>query len=155
VPTGAPDAFGLGYEELDERGRPVPGTFRDIESFDHLSVTVCLPLTSGNKPVTERWELVNVAGEDHNFHVHQTRFRVLRANAPAGDAYGMMDNVPVLHGGPGCDGSVASFRRGACVTAPVHVEIPFAEIGDFVYHCHILEHEDGGMMAHIRVVAHH
>jgi FtsP/CotA-like multicopper oxidase with cupredoxin domain len=40
------------------------------------------------------------------------------------------------------------------VTAPVHVEIPFAEIGDFVYHCHILEHEDGGMMAHIRVVAH-
>jgi FtsP/CotA-like multicopper oxidase with cupredoxin domain len=24
-----------------------------------------------------------------------------------------------------------------------------------VYHCHILEHEDGGMMAHIRVVAHH
>jgi len=23
-----------------------------------------------------------------------------------------------------------------------------------VYHCHILEHEDGGMMAHIRVVAH-
>jgi FtsP/CotA-like multicopper oxidase with cupredoxin domain len=66
-----------------------------------------------------------------------------------------MDNVPVLHGGPGCDGSIASFKRGACTVAPVHVEIPFSEIGDFVYHCHILEHEDGGMMAHIRVVAHH
>ena len=24
--------------------------------------------------------------------------------------------------------------------------------GDFVYHCHILEHEDGGMMATIRVL---
>jgi L-ascorbate oxidase len=154
VPTGNPDAFGLGYEELDEKGKPVPGTFKDIEPFDHLSITVCLPLASGNKPVTERWELVNVAGEDHNFHVHQTRFRVLPANAPAGDAFGMMDNVPVPHGSPGCDGSIDSFRRGACVTAPVHVEIPFAEIGDFVYHCHILEHEDGGMMAHIRVVAH-
>ena len=154
VPTGAPDAFGLGYEELDEKGRPVPGTFKDIAPFDHLSVTVCLPLASGNKPVTERWELVNVAGEDHNFHIHQTRFRVLPANAPAGDAYGVMDNVPVLHGGPGCDGSITSFRRGACVASTVHVEIPFAEIGDFVYHCHILEHEDGGMMAHIRVVAH-
>jgi hypothetical protein len=154
VPTGTSDGFGLGYEELDERGRAVPGTFKDIASFDHLSVTVCLPLASGNRPVTERWELVNVAGEDHNFHIHQTRFRVLPANAPAGDAYGMMDNVPVLHGSPGCDGSIDSFRRGACVPAPVHVEIPFAEIGDFVYHCHILEHEDGGMMAHIRVVAH-
>jgi L-ascorbate oxidase len=155
VPTGAPDAFGLGYEELDEKGRGVPGTFKDIEPFDHLSVTVCLPLAAGNRPVTERWELVNVAGEDHNFHIHQTRFRVLPANAPAGDASGVMDNVPVLHGGPGCDGSIASFRRGACVVSPVRVEIPFAEIGDFVYHCHILEHEDGGMMAHIRVVAHH
>ena len=25
-------------------------------------------------------------------------------------------------------------------------------VGDFVYHCHILEHEDGGMMATIRVL---
>jgi hypothetical protein len=154
VPTGSPDAFGLGYEELDEKGRSVPGTFKDIESFDHLSVTVCLPLASGNRPVTERWELMNVAGEDHNFHIHQTRFRVLPANAPAGDANGLMDNVPVPHGGPGCDGSIDSYRRGACAATPIHVEIPFAEIGDFVYHCHILEHEDGGMMAHIRVVAH-
>jgi FtsP/CotA-like multicopper oxidase with cupredoxin domain len=26
-----------------------------------------------------------------------------------------------------------------------------AVVGDFVYHCHILDHEDGGMMAIIRV----
>ena len=155
VPTGQPDGFGLGYEELDEQGRPVAGTFKDIEPFNHLDVTVCLPLAAGNRPVTERWELVNVAGEDHNFHMHQTRFRVLPTNAPKGDASGVMDNVPVLHGSPGCDGSIASFKRGACTVDPVHVEIPFSEIGDFVYHCHILEHEDGGMMAHIRVVAHH
>jgi L-ascorbate oxidase len=154
VPTGNPDAFGLGYEELDEHGRPVSGTFRDIEPFDHLTISICLPLAAGNRPVTERWELVNVAGEDHNFHVHQTRFRVLRANAPQGDGGGLMDNVPVYHGSPECDGSIATWKSGACKVAAVHVEIPFAEIGDFVYHCHILEHEDGGMMAHIRVVAH-
>jgi L-ascorbate oxidase len=34
------------------------------------------------------------------------------------------------------------------------VRIPFAEVGDFVYHCHIGEHQDGGIiMAHIRVIA--
>ena len=33
------------------------------------------------------------------------------------------------------------------------VDIPFSQLGDFVFHCHILEHEDGGMMAKIRVVA--
>ena len=155
LPTGEPDAFGMGYEELDQRGRPVPGTFRDIAPFDHTSVTVCLPLAAGNQPVTERWELVNVAGEDHNFHIHQTRFQVIPEHAPAGDAGGIMDNVPLLHGSPECDGSVAAWRNGACKVNPVRVEIPFAEIGDFVYHCHILEHEDGGMMAHIRVVASH
>jgi multicopper oxidase len=26
------------------------------------------------------------------------------------------------------------------------------DIGDFVYHCHIAEHEDDGMMAIVRVV---
>jgi len=153
TPADLPDGFGLGYEELDEKGAVVPGTFKDIEAFDHLSITVCLPLAAGNKPVTERWELVNVAGEDHNFHIHQTRFKVLAKNAPEGDAGLLMDNVPVLHGSEGCDGSVASWRHGACKINPVRVEIPFSEIGDFVYHCHILEHEDGGMMAHIRVVA--
>ena len=154
VPTGQPDAFGLGYEELDEHGKRVPGTFKDVEPFDHLSISVCLPLADDNKPVTERWELVNIAAEDHNFHIHQTRFKVLPRNAPAGDGGGLMDNVPLLNGGPGCDGSVATWRSGGCKVLPVRVEIPFAEIGDFVYHCHILEHEDGGMMAHIRVVAH-
>jgi hypothetical protein len=154
VPAGNPDGFGLGYEELDQHGKPVPGSFKDIEPFDHLTISVCLPLAAGNRPVTERWELVNVAGEDHNFHVHQTRFRVLPTNAPRGDGGGLMDNVPVYHGSPECDGSIATWKSGACKVASVQVEIPFAEIGDFVYHCHILEHEDGGMMAHIRVVPH-
>jgi FtsP/CotA-like multicopper oxidase with cupredoxin domain len=34
----------------------------------------------------------------------------------------------------------------------VIVRIPFAILGDFVYHCHILGHEDSGMMAKISVV---
>jgi len=35
----------------------------------------------------------------------------------------------------------------------VVVKIPFAEVGDFIYHCHIGDHQDGGMMAHIKVIA--
>jgi L-ascorbate oxidase len=64
----------------------------------------------------------------------------------------LMDNIPVLHGSDPCDGSIATWRSGACQVKSVFVSIPFSEVGDFVYHCHILEHEDGGMMAHIRVV---
>jgi L-ascorbate oxidase len=154
VPADDPDAFGLGYEEIDEHGQPVSGTFQDIHEFNHLELDVCLPLAQQNRPVTEQWELVNVSSEDHNFHIHQTRFKVIAAADPnSGDTGVVMDNVPVLHGSDGCDGTVASWRSGACKVQPVKVALPFSQIGDFVYHCHILEHQDGGMMAHIRVVA--
>jgi FtsP/CotA-like multicopper oxidase with cupredoxin domain len=33
----------------------------------------------------------------------------------------------------------------------VRMDFRGAVVGDFVYHCHILDHEDGGMMAIIRV----
>ena len=38
------------------------------------------------------------------------------------------------------------------LTNPEVFNIPFSQLGEFVYHCHILEHEDGGMMARIVVV---
>jgi FtsP/CotA-like multicopper oxidase with cupredoxin domain len=34
---------------------------------------------------------------------------------------------------------------------PVQLEMPFKFAGDFVYHCHILSHEDAGMMNKIRI----
>jgi len=45
---------------------------------------------------------------------------------------------------------IADCRAGSCKTTPVVVEIPFAIVGDFVYHYHILEHEDGRMTARMR-----
>jgi len=158
APTDDPDAFGLGYEELDEHDVPVPGTFMDVKAFDPMRPTVCLPLGLGNTPVTERWELVNLAGEDHNFHMHQVRFRVVssaeidQTNVPSQIfAKGiLMDSVPLIHADGTCT-SVADWRNGACKAHPTIVDIPFAIAGDFVYHCHILEHQDGGMMARIRV----
>ena len=153
VPPWATDQFGLGYEEVDANDNPVPGTYQEISPYDPNSVNVCLPLASGNQPVTEEWELVNVAGELHNFHMHQTKFYVEIANAPEGDGGALMDNVPLPTGGKNCDGSVALWRLGTCKVPIVRVKIPFAQVGDFVYHCHIGEHQDGGMMAHIRVIA--
>jgi hypothetical protein len=161
---GNPSAHthGLGYREV-QANEPLgaPGDVV-VSPFDHAAdPTVCVSLTPGNRPVSEVWELVNIAGEDHNFHVHQTRFEVLRAESFAGGsvtpeqlegARVLHDNVPVPRGGPGCDGTVAAWRSGACVPSRVIVRIPFAILGDFVYHCHILGHEDSGMMAKVSVV---
>ena len=154
---GSSVAFGLGYEELDENGQPVPGTFLDIEPFDQDRPTVCVPLGAGNTPTTERWQIVNIASEDHNFHVHQTKFSLLtrdvvdkRVVERRGGV--LHDNVPIPHADGECE-SVDDWRAGLCVVHPMELEIPFTVAGDFAYHCHIGEHADEGMMARIRVRA--
>ena len=42
--------------------------------------------------------------------------------------------------------------NGPYPSVTVRMDFRGPDIGDFVYHCHILEHEDGGMMAIIRVI---
>ena len=147
--------FGLGYEELDENGDPMPETFRGIAPFLPDQTTVCLPLGPGNAPVTERWQIVNIVEEDHNFHMHQTKFSLLSRDVVDGRVVehrgGVLhDNVPVPHADGLCR-SVDEWRLGKCITHPVELEIPFSVAGDYAYHCHIGEHVDDGMMARIRV----
>ncbi len=162
-PTDPNSSFGLGYEELDQTGVPVPGTQVPVISFDPTRTLVCVPLGPGRTPVHETWELVNLATEVHNFHMHQTKFRVLDATmlamaAAANTAVIMEDNVPIPYSvaniaeitdnqGGYC--TIDQWRSGQCTAQPVVVDIPFSQLGAFVYHCHILEHEDGGMMAKI------
>ena len=52
--------------------------------------------------------------------------------------------------------SIAAPERNDFLTSrrkstPEVFDIAFAELGEFFYHRHILEHEDGGMMARIQV----
>ena len=160
------DHFGLGYRfavAANDTSAPPLGTVKIVE-FDHSALpTVCVELGPGNKTVTEKWVLVNLAAEDHNFHIHQTRFSVIATsiggdttlpNAVSGTPV-LLDNVPLPHAtGDACDGTLGPWISGGCTPTFVTISIPFHEVGDFVYHCHILEHEDGGMMAKITVVPH-
>ena len=138
------------------------------ERFDPAH-EICLPLGPGDTPRNEGRELVNLSGELHNFHIHQTKFKVLRSGAAAGtlmsatSGFGegvMENNVPLSFAAPAPGyelpplgaGAVADYRAAKCLVKPVLVKIPFARLGLFVFHGHILEHEDGGMMHAIRIV---
>ena len=83
----------------------------------------------------ERWILRNSTDELHVFHFHQSDFQVVKINGKpvAFDTHRDNINLPV---------------RGE-----VEVIIPFdmpCQVGDYVFHCHILCHEDGGMMQKVR-----
>jgi len=89
----------------------------------------------------EEWTLLNTTGERHVFHIHQLDFLVQSLNDEDPDAEGLRDvvDIPYAVGG----------RRGKTV-----IKIPFNDpiiVGRFVLCCHILEHEDKGMMATLRV----
>jgi FtsP/CotA-like multicopper oxidase with cupredoxin domain len=81
---------------------------------------------------TEIWEIINVSPVPHPFHPHAIQWQVLDRNAaqPAGVEQGWKDTVLVRPGE-----SVRLIGR----FEPVN-------FGEYVYHCHILEHEDAGMM---------
>lgn len=91
----------------------------------------------------EEWTILNASGELHAFHIHQTDFQVTEINGVPQEFVGHQDSVNVPYqlddGTPGQVKVLIDFRN------PIIV-------GKFVYHCHILEHEDGGMMAIAEVV---
>ena len=89
----------------------------------------------------EDWTIENRALESHEFHIHQIHFLVLtRDGNPVAGEYRDMIDVPFWSG----SGPYHSVRLRMDFRGP--------DIGDFVYHCHILGHEDSGMMAIIRVL---
>jgi len=111
--------------------------------------------------VHEKWELVQLSTENHNFHIHQTRFQIARPSGRPPAARIFQDNVPMGVAVPSIPEvmekqngvcTVDQWRNGQCSSTPIVIDIPFSQLGAFVYHCHILGHENAGMMAKIRVV---
>ena len=85
----------------------------------------------------------NRALENHEFHIHQIHFLVLeRDGKPVDGEFRDMINIPYWTG----SGPYPSVRLRMDFRGPV--------VGDFVFHCHILGHEDNGMMSIIRVLPH-
>ncbi|MDH4983958.1 multicopper oxidase family protein [Hyphomicrobium sp. D-2] len=112
--------------------------FIDGREFDINRIDV--DVTLGD---VEEWIIVNDTDERHTFHIHQLDFLVQSVAGNPLETAGMRDNVDV------------PFRNPKTrVPGVVKVKIPFTNpliVGKFPFHCHILEHEDGGMMANVRV----
>lgn len=111
---------------------PVTGLFFiNHATFDHERVDVKVPLGS-----IEEWTVRNSSDELHVFHIHQVSFQVLSVNGRPAAFDGLQDTVNVpIHG-------------------EVKIRLAFTDptiVGRFMFHCHILEHEDKGMMAQIEV----
>ncbi|HEY5426687.1 MAG TPA: multicopper oxidase domain-containing protein [Candidatus Tumulicola sp.] len=95
----------------------------------------------------EQWQVVNVTEEVHDFHMHQTHFFVQQVNGVTVAHPHWADSVVVPHRIPGKNGS----WKPGYLTLLIDFRDPVIR-GEFMFHCHILDHEDAGMMAKIQAI---
>jgi len=109
-------------------------------AFDPASDTPNIVVKQGD---VEDWIIENRSNELHAFHIHQIHFLLM-------DWSGTPVNEPFLR-----DTVNVPYFNGRMLQYPsVRLRMDFRDpntVGTFVYHCHLLEHEDGGMMGLIRV----
>ncbi|SDK53099.1 cell division protein SufI [Glycomyces sambucus] len=88
----------------------------------------------------EVWGVVNDNGFLHNFHVHDVQFQVLEVagEEPPPHLRGWKDTVPLLPGEPN--------RLALRFTGYTDPNMPY------MFHCHVLQHEDDGMMGQFVVL---
>jgi FtsP/CotA-like multicopper oxidase with cupredoxin domain len=111
------------------------------KQFDPSSTEPNITVRQGD---VEDWIIENRSTELHAFHIHQAHFLLI-------DWSGLPINEPFLR-----DTINVPYYNGRALQYPsVRLRMDFRDpnlVGTFVYHCHLLEHEDGGMMGVIRVL---
>jgi FtsP/CotA-like multicopper oxidase with cupredoxin domain len=108
--------------------------------FDPHSTAPNIVVEQGD---VEDWIIENRSQELHDFHIHQVHYLMLEWNGMAVNEPFLRDTVNI----PYWDGKSSKYPS-------VKLRIDFRDpniIGTFPYHCHLLEHEDGGMMGLVKV----
>lgn len=124
-----------------------PQTVRSFELNHGMNPVVGMAFLINGKPyhgdrldtrvtlnTIEDWELINTGVMDHPFHIHGNAFQVISRNGIRESLLAWRDTVLV--------------KRGETV----RIRLPFRDFtGKTVYHCHVLDHEDLGMMGNLLI----
>jgi FtsP/CotA-like multicopper oxidase with cupredoxin domain len=109
------------------------------------------PAISVRAGATEEWVIENWTNELHAFHIHQVHFRVLTIDGKPVANPPLLDVVNV----PYAEATGYHSKEGPVRPGRVRIKLYFPEslAGDIPFHCHLVDHEDNGMMAVLRVTA--
>lgn len=133
---GGPFEAALDGKTLDPRGLAERGKFwavNGIAGSDHHAGHAMPPLLTLKRGTHCVLEMANDTAWHHPIHLHGHVFRVVaRAGLPL---------------------KLRDWRDTVLMAPHEHLDIAFVadNPGDWMFHCHILDHQQGGMMAHIRV----
>jgi FtsP/CotA-like multicopper oxidase with cupredoxin domain len=103
---------------------------------------------------TEVWAFYNTTGDAHPMHVHEVVFEVLNREGLATNGEGEVVEPIALNGNVTPPEAWESGFKDTVIAYPgqvTRVRARFATPGQFVWHCHIVEHEDNEMMRPYRI----
>ena len=113
------------------------------------------PVTeSPNVGDTEVWEFYNTTADAHPMHVHEVVFEVVNREALVLDEFGEVAIPIQLAGEVRPPEAWESGFKDTVIAYPgevTRIRAQFINPGQFVWHCHIVEHEDNEMMRPFRV----
>ncbi|WP_349617046.1 multicopper oxidase family protein [Azotobacter salinestris] len=141
---GQPPSFEVGKIDFSS-GSPAP---LDSAPYDQEEVQRQLMLDA-----VEEWKLTSFSF-GHPFHIHVNPFQILSVKDPEGrEVSGAPipdeDGIPSQYANmQGTWRDTVFVQEGHLITIRSHYR---RYTGDFVLHCHILDHEDQGMMQNVRI----
>jgi FtsP/CotA-like multicopper oxidase with cupredoxin domain len=100
------------------------------------------PVIKTKVGAVEDWTIENRALETHDFHIHQIHFKLLEIDGKRVPNTDMLDSMEI------------PYWTGSGPYHSIKVRMDFRDpaiAGTFLFHCHILLHEDLGMMHKIEV----
>ncbi|MEU1409332.1 multicopper oxidase family protein [Streptomyces sp. NPDC005728] len=131
-PLPAPTGSRTIVLRMDEDGRPDPQAYMDDKLYDPERIDAVVPYGA-----SEIWTVTNAnVKAAHNFHMHLIQFRVIErgGKAPGPAESGLKDTVVLQPG------------------ETVKLQATFdTYAGEYVYHCHMLDHSAMGMMATMKI----
>jgi spore coat protein A len=103
---------------------------------------------------TEVWEFYNFTADAHPMHIHEVAFEVVDRQALVVNEDGETESPILLAGHPRPPEAWESGFKDTVIAYPgevTRVRMQFHNAGQFVWHCHIVEHEDNEMMRPYRI----
>ena len=164
------------FEGNDEYGRlqPLLGTAEPTIDTEETTVNgaIAWHSPSTERPVvntTEIWEIYNATGDAHPIHLHLVNFQILdrhvfdadvveqpllQHNGTEGVGF-RLENVSLGADVSPLEGYVENAPKDMVTALPgqvVRIKTTFDKPGRYVWHCHILSHEDHEMMRVLQII---
>jgi len=103
---------------------------------------------------TELWEIYNTTADAHPMHIHEVTFEVVNREGLALNREGEVAEPIQVDGNVSSPEEWESGFKDTVIAYPgqvTRVRLQFNTPGQFVWHCHIVEHEDNEMMRPYRI----